>query len=539
MTARVARYVHTLRHVRPGQITGRLWAEGRRAAGLVRAPEPPAGVDGALRARTAFVHHDPWNTADAVAEGRFTFLDETRELGRPVGWTPDAPLLWRFNLHYLQPLAALGTADAHALLRDWAESHPPGAPVAWHPYPTAMRLTHALTSGHAWEADVQASLYRQAGWLARTLETYHPGNHLIENARALVLAGEHFAGQGEADAWAETGRRIVRRETPDQVLPDGAYFERSPMYHALMLHAWADVLNVTPPEHPDAAGLTRTVREMARALTSMCHPDGQIALFNDATLEVAPEPAALLGYAERLVGSLGAPPSDLPAAGLYRLVDGAAATVLADYGAIGPDYLPAHAHADVFSFEASFGGVRFVTDTGVSEYAGPRRAYDRGTPAHNTVSVDGRDQAEVWSSFRVARRWAPTAVERSDTGGVSRVRGTFDGWAHLVGDGLSHRREMILDSASRRLTIVDDVQGEGRHALVARLHLHPEVTVSPEGGGYLLTRDGVTVRLAVTDGAARWTRTRYSPRFGSAQDRDCLDVSAERAPARLSVVLSY
>lgn len=538
MLGRLARYAHTLRHVRPGQITGRLWAEGRRAAGLVRAPAAPRGVGGRLHARTAFVHHDAWNTPDAVAAGVFTFLDQTRRLGQPIDWTPDAPLLWRFNLHYLQPLAALSPSAAHALMRSWMGANPPGTPVAWHPYPTAMRLTHALTAGHVWDADVQASLYRQAGWLARTMESYHPGNHLIENARALVLAGEHFAGHGEADAWAARARAVIRRETPDQVLADGAYFERSPMYHALMLHAWCDVLNATPPAHPDASGLASTVRAMAGALVSMCHPDGQIALFNDATLEIAPPPSALLDYAERLVGAAERTPGHLPAAGLYRLAaDGA--TVLADFGAIGPDYLPAHAHADILSFEASFGGLRFVTDTGVSEYAGARRAWDRGTPAHNTVSVDGRDQAEVWSSFRVARRWPPTAVSVGAADGVTRLRGLFDGWSHLVGDGLAHRREMILDAGARCLTVVDDVSGTGAHDVVARLHLHPEVTVRPDADGYLLARDGVTVRLRVTHGAARWTRTRYSPRFGSAIERDCLEVSAPQAPARLAVRLHF
>ena len=538
MGSRLARYARTLRHVRPSQIAGRLWAEGRRAAGLVRAPAAPEGVAGALRPRSAFVHHDPWNTPGAVADGRFTFLDETRDLGRPVDWEPSAPLLWRFNLHYLQPLALLDRDAAHALVRDWRRANPPGTPVAWHPYPTAMRLTHALTSGHDWAPDVQASLYRQAGWLARTLETYHPGNHLIENARALVLAGAWFAGQGEADGWTARGRAILRREVADQVLADGAYFERSPMYHALMLHAWGDVLNATPPAHPDAAGLTLTVRAMAEALASMCHPDGQIALFNDATLEIAPPPSALLDYAERLVGPFDRGPRDLPDAGLYRLED-ADAVVLADFGVIGPDYLPAHAHADIFAFEASFGGLRFVTDTGVSEYAGERRAWDRGTPAHNTVSIDGRDQAEVWASFRVARRWPPVGVERISADGAERVRGTFHGWTALLGDALRHRRETILDTSARVLRIVDDVGGVGEHDIVARVHLHPEVTVTAQDGGYLLQRDGVAVRLVVRQGAARWTRTRYSPRFGSALERDCLEVSADRAPARLAVDLHY
>src|SRR5262249_40142557 len=129
-----------------------------------------------------------------------------------------------------------------------------------------------------------------------------PGNHLLENARALIFAGKFFAGQGEAANWLTKGKSIYRRETPAQVLSDGGYFERSPMYHALMLAGYLDIINILGADDSDRALFIDAAKGMSDFLGSMTHPDGQLALFNDATQEVAPATAILLDYARELLG---------------------------------------------------------------------------------------------------------------------------------------------------------------------------------------------------------------------------------------------
>src|SRR5207247_8423600 len=106
------------------------------------------------------------------------------------------------------------------------------------------------------------SLYLQAAYLYRNLETYVLGNHYLENARALVFAGVNFGGQGEAAAWLEKGRQIIRSETPEQILADGGSFERSPMYHALALEAYLDLLNLLPAGDTIRPVLVDAVRRM-------------------------------------------------------------------------------------------------------------------------------------------------------------------------------------------------------------------------------------------------------------------------------------
>ncbi len=525
--ARWRRMARTLRYLRPWQVAGRVVA-AVRARLPVRLPEPPADLRGAFRPRVVPPQHEPWNSAEGLRAGRFCFLNERAELGRPVRWgAPEKPLLWRFNLHYFHYLHLLERDEQVALCRDWMAAHPPTVQPAWHAYPTSLRIVNWCRAGIE-AADLQASLYGQAAHLYRNLETHVMGNHLLENARALVHAGRFFEGEGEAPRWLEKGLAIYRREAREQILPDGGHFERSPMYHALMLEGFLDVLNLLPEGHPDRPFFRETCSAMVAAFQPFVHPDGSLALFNDSTQEIALEPAILLDYADALLGTRPSPRWSLPATGYHAFRDETWYFVC-DAGPAGPDYLMAHAHADVFSFELSVGGVPFVVDTGVYAYApGAARDFVRQTRAHSTLEIDGADQIETWGSFRVGRRAAPHDVETMRTGRTLQVTGRFSGSARQIGDGLTHQRAFMLDADAGTLRIEDEVRGRGRHHLASRLTLHPDVAVRVEGCEAWLERAGVRLHvtashpLAVEQG---W----HCPRFGVREARPVL-VLTEKTP---------
>ena len=109
-----------------------------------------------------------------------------------------------------------------------------------------------------------------------------------------------------------------------------------------------------------------------------------------------------------------------------------------DLGPVGPDAQPGHAHADTLTLETSFAGQRLFVDPGILAYDDDsRRAYDRGTEAHNTVCIDGTDSSEMWKIFRVGRRARPrdVAVEIKDH--AMRAAGSHDGYDHLLGEPTS------------------------------------------------------------------------------------------------------
>ncbi|MDQ3920305.1 MAG: heparinase II/III family protein [Acidobacteriota bacterium] len=539
MLARAAKYFHTARHLRPGQITWRVWALSKRRAGLIRLPPTPADLGGGLRPAVPFRGHDPWNSRERIAAGEFRFLDHTARLGRPVEWDAQGqPLLWQFNLHYFNYLHLLSREEQAGLCADWVRANPAGETVGWHPYPTSLRIVNWCKAGLQDDALLRG-LYRQAAHLYRNVETYHPGNHLLENAKALIFAGRYFEGRGESARWLERGLKIYLDETPAQVLADGGYFERSPMYHALMLEGYLDLVNILP-DGPERGRLAEAAREMTDFLLSVTHPDGQIALFNDSTTEIAPPTSALVAYARDLLNHHARKKEAFPDTGFY-VNETPDSYLVIDGGAVGPDHLPAHAHADIFSYELSVGGRRLVVDSGVYEYrAGEMREYVRGTRAHNTVCVDGLDQAECWGSFRVARRFPPRGVSfRRDPDGC-RFEGSFDGYARLVGDAVTHRRVITCENAQRRIVVEDFVGGSGRHLVESLVHLHPEVGVELAGAGLVLRWGDGKEAARISGDLPRVEQGWYCPRFGQRlRNKVLVWGGPRRLPARTSYAVHY
>lgn len=535
-----ARYFHTTRHLKPQQIIGRLQAQLKKRVRVATLPQPPATLQSVLKTRLPFLQHDPWNTESELREGRFCFLNCVVTLGWPPDWKVSGlPLLWQFNLHYFNYLCCLEKEQQQQICRDWIQANPVDREPAWHPYPTSLRLVNWCKASLN-SAEVDQSIYKQAAFLSRNLETYHPGNHLLENARALIFAGSYFKGQGEAPNWLEKGVEIYLRETPVQVLSDGGYFERSPMYHAIVLEGYLDIINILPPADAALPLLTESVEQMSDFLVSVTHPDGNIALLNDSTHEIAPPTRALLRYAKDLLGYEAKSKHSFAESG-YFIHQNNEIYLIIDGGPIGPNYLPAHAHADIFSYELSVQGRPFIVDSGVFEYsAGAMRSYVRSTPAHNTVTIDGVDQAECWDSFRVARRFAPNNVSFNRNGSRSRFEGTFKGYAELIGDRIVHRRVITCDDDLREIEIIDTVEGRGTHVIESLLHFHPTLSVENLGDRVSLkTADAECV--IETHGASMSSREGwFCPEFGLRKSNKVLVLGGECSlPVQLSYRIRY
>ncbi|MFN3474814.1 MAG: heparinase II/III family protein [Blastomonas sp.] len=539
----VLRLARTVRHLKPGQI----W---HRAAFRLLRPTPDLAPPPALRAQASAWQRPAERSPSLVGPSRLRFLNVERDLVTAADWDdPRVDKLWRYNLHYFEDLTASDHAERRdwhlALLDRWLEDNPPGNGSGWEPYPLSLRIVcwikWALAGGPL-SADHLHSLAIQARWLMGRLEYHLLGNHLFVNAKALVFAGLWFEGP-EAEGWLNKGLDILDRQVPEQILADGGQFELSPMYHALALEDILDLVNIAracagarvPRLDAAARHWTDLVAPMQRWLKLMCHPDGEIALFNDAAIGIAPAPAEL----ERYARDLGfAPPVAqggaifLPDSGYARLATDSA-VVIADLARIGPDYLPGHAHADSLSFEMSLFGQRLIVNSGTSEYGtGPERLRQRGTAAHSTVTVAGQDSSEVWSGFRVGRRARPLDAAVSDAGNMLSARAAHDGYRHLARN-TRHMREWQLDTGQ---LIVRDRVVPGLDA-EARYHLHPDVAIEQTGTlcGRMTLSDGRTIGWRAHGAGARIDSASWHPQFGRSLPGKCLVITLDGGASTLEL----
>jgi len=480
--AGLSRLWHTVRYLRAVQVRERIRQKLSR-------PKPDLSPAPAVRMSQGTFVEVAHRRPSMVGATRFLFLNEERDL-EDHGWDDaGVAILWRYNLHYFDDLCAQGAPTRNtwhrALIARWMrENPPPRRKTAWSPYPTSIRIVNWIKwilAGNERVSGMVESLAVQARWLEQRLERHLMGNHLFINAKALVIAGCFFDGP-EAARWRATGLAILREEIFEQILPDGAQFERSPMYHALAVEDMLDLVNVARA-YPgvisvaDVRMIEERISLMRRYLAAMCHPDGEVSFFNDSAIGIAPSPAELHRYAERLgfapemeVGaSLREGVTHFVDAGFIRVALGRMVAIL-DVGPIGPDYLPGHAHADTLSMELSLDGHRLIVNSGTGEYGtGPERQRQRGTPAHSTLSIDGADSSEVWAGFRCARRAKPFDLRIVDEGSRVEVTCSHDGYCRLPGAPV-HTRPWVFDP--RGVTIRDSVSGHPAVSHVASAHFH-------------------------------------------------------------------
>ena len=555
--SQTARYLRTVRHLRWRQIAyqvlhrlraRRVYRVGgsRPGSGRERYRHAAVGTPApTLRWQEGAVFPAPAmnsaNSRASVVAGLLTFQNRREAVGFPPDWNRrDLPLLWRYHLHYHEFLWVLPFERARDVATDWIERHPCGPDqVGWLPYPTSLRITAWCTcffgrhrartlADDAFRTRLWWSIHAQTEHLGRNLEWHRLGNHLLENAVALALAGSCF-DHAAARRWFRRANALLARELPEQVLADGGHVERSPMYQCRVLHTLL-VLRAAGDSYLRAM-VEPYLNRVARALAALTHPDGGIALLNDSALGVHPSPGRLASEA----GST--PPSPggfaLAESGYYgaRTHDGH--YVVCDAGPVGPDYQPAHAHADLFSFELSLRGARVVVDSGVFTYeTGPMREYCRSTRAHNTVEIEGRDQVEVWRAFRVGRRCRPRDVVWKPRDGAFELSARHDGYRVLPGRPVHARTFRWRDAG---VLDIDDLVDAARVVRsVARLHFHPDCRMNPP--------DGRACTLDFPGGQARVTwsgwetaaqhDSLYCPEFGIARRNPCLALAAVTARLR-------
>jgi hypothetical protein len=149
-----------------------------------------------------------------------------------------------------------------------------------------------------------------------------------------------------------------------------------------------------------------------------------------------------------------------------------------DVGPHGFTSIAAHAHADALSLEVRVDGVEVVADPGTYCYHGEARwrRYFRGTVAHSTLELDGREQSVSGGSFLWTKHARTRLLESSglSCGPVARWVGEHDGYSRRRAP-LAHRRTVELHRDEGRIVVIDELIGTGRHRARLTFPLGPLV----------------------------------------------------------------
>lgn len=406
---------------------------------------------------------------DEPSQVTFTFLNLSQTYPKSsIDWNDQTHgKLWNYNLQYLDFLKQddIPVKLKVEILNDlyswlWTGKLP------LEPYPASLRIMNLVRFLSTQEIE-QASkdeltkfLLAEVNYLSKNPEFHLLANHLLENAFALWM-GALFFNHAE---WIAKASQLLKSQLEEQILSDGAHYELTPMYHQIILFRVLEAYHLSPNQYVLKFILKEKAELMLGWLNQMTFPNGSLPHFNDTTEGIAYGSAFL----QETGRSLDLLPNfkSLSESG-YRKLEFEDLCLISDVEGIKPSYQPGHAHADTFSFVLHKGEVPVIVDPGISTYTiGSRRAWERGTASHNTITIDQKNSSQVWAGFRVAKR---TKVNLKSDNSI-HVLASQDGFG-----GQLHQREFKV--LGRGLEIKDEILNYNNNSILeARLFFHPAIT---------------------------------------------------------------
>ena len=450
-------------------------------------------------------NHDIARLAEEIRNRHIPLFDFKLEFDSPTRWRRDAltgretpphyfrrihylnadeagdhKIIWELNRH--QHLVVLAQAGDEASLKtlfseleSWFLQNPFQRGINWA---SALEVAFRALSwiqiyqlaGKHMSAELRReflqNLYRHGLHLEANLSIYFsPNTHLLGEAVALHALGALFPDFPCAARWVKTGRHWVSHEYLRQVRTDGSHFEQSSYYHVYALDMFLF--------HAGLAGTSAEERTILDRMTGflealmgpngelpflgdddggrLFHPYGSRALFARDTLRAA---NTFLG---RVPGERG---SRLFRDAGIAVMESGDRHILIDAGSFGPGRA-GHSHSDTMNLVVRSGGDWLLIDSGTFTYVGDPswREYFRGSGAHNTVRVGGRDQAVPGGPFW----WQDLPRVRILEWSTSEARDVL--FAECAYGDFVHRRRVVFEKPGR-LLVTDDIDGPASEHLV-------------------------------------------------------------------------
>lgn len=429
----------------------------------------------------------------------------------------DHKFVWELNRH--QHLVLL--AQAHAFTRNqvyrdevfsqlssWFEQNPFQQGINWaSALEVAFRALSWVWVYHllgaqmpeAFRREFLTGLYQHALHLSENLSVYFsPNTHLLGEAVALFAVSTLFPAFDRSGKWRRRSSEIVSAQLQFQVQSDGSHFEQSTYYHVYALDFFLQFYLLAGRP----AGFEPVLHHMADYLFWLLGPSRRISFFGDddggrlfhpygsrnefgratlATCGVLFDREDWKGTSDDLsqqavwwigsdVLSHAAPKAAVPSGN--RLFERSGSIFLQSTGLwlqmdCGPfGYGGAgHSHSDTLSFVLEQPDAKLLIDPGTYTYISDLqlRNWFRGSSGHNTVAVDGLNQASPQGPFRWGskpdvslNRWRSTA-----TGGAVDCTCRYSGF--------THRRRLLLDGNS--VVVLDEMDGpQGDHLCEQHWH---------------------------------------------------------------------
>jgi hypothetical protein len=501
-------------------------------------------------------------------------------LGWPLTWTEDPyhDAYWEFYFYGMQPLPALlyeweNTGQAPylekliAILRSYVaydRTRPVDRTTFDNDHASAYR-TMALVQFYVklkragvlpadLEAGLLVSLRKLGGFLAEPSHFEADYNHGFNEGAALLLLADNFPSMPEAAAWRQIAIARLQQMLTNTIDADGVEVENSPFYHVYVLGLIYQIAQWAERYEPTlASAYTAAAQKMLAYAADITQPNGYLPMLGATATTYMPSqdpvvygPMAAANPAFDFAftrGAKGTPPPDgtvlFPVSGLFIMRSPLGATsnlpnqtyVTFNAGT----YRTSHSDLDALGMTMYTNGATLLPTSGLFTYTQePDLEYFHGTRSHNTVTVDGQDQAPGSAQ-------AGSHGSSEDATWASGVSGLYAGVSH-------HRTIVILRQGL--VLVTDDLSSSTSHDYAQTWHMAPgssveglgaEVNVRNASGLPTLTihqADSTGVNLKSFEGATEPMQGWYSNGYGFKQPDRAIEYHRMGAAALFTTLLA-
>lgn len=312
-------------------------------------------------------------------------------------------------------------------------------------------------------------------------------NHLIVEMLAVGMSGILF----EKEEWIQTSVQILTEELPKQNCEDGVNREMSLHYQSFVMEAYGILWLALKHNHREVPGSWKIyLTAMSRFVADCCGDYGEVIVFGDndegKILDLQGRMDDHYRYVLQLMGMLldtrftkadlieniywitteaqqkAYNEKSLYIPGLVSHYQKGGYTILRsrdrkvligmDHAELGFGSIAAHGHADALSVQVYFEGRPILVDSGTYNYHVPKKIRNeiRSTKAHNTVYIEGIEQAEMLGPFLWGRRYRVNDVQIGETDKDVQIEAT------ISYEGIVHTRRVEFDF-NRALVVEDNI----------------------------------------------------------------------------------
>ena len=340
--------------------------------------------------------------------------------------------------------------------------------------------------------DISRGIIVMADYIVKHRAKYSSANnHLIVEMYAVGMSGIFF----DYKPWEKLAFNILTEELPRQNYADGVNKEMSLHYQSFVMEAYGLLMLEMKHNHIKIPQIWEEyLLHMSEFMCDCCGEYGETVVFGDndegKILDLSGEHFDHYRYVLDLMGSVlpkryskmenihenlywilsddfqnsvlkkncyYSPEVKCYKEGGYTLWRSKNNKVLIgiDHADLGFGSLAAHGHADALSFQMFIEGMPVFVDPGTYNYHVPKKMRDdlRATVNHNTVCVDGANQAEILGPFLWGKRYECKEAEVQE-----QEEGIYFE-AAIQNNGNTHKRKMrISDKDIIKIEICDDLE---------------------------------------------------------------------------------